>query len=230
MKNEKKLTEKVADDSTTKMSIVERVKILLDFPEEGPVEEKEVEGALKSVQRLVLGYVLEKGDMKLSVSSISLTTTPDAWQKGTESKLFLYDLLNVIAECFDCKVIRSNASGISEFKIIGSTEDKKITDTVFNLVLPLVRRMTRANYRASDRSVSLVKYTIAYQSLFIANLRDRLRDDRKKFLKTEKSDKLTAILIMKNELVQSYIAKKMEVKPSRTKSKDEETGEAKSET
>ena len=230
MKNEKKLTEKVADDSTTKMSIVERVKILLDFPEEGPVEEKEVEGALKSVQRLVLGYVLEKGDMKLSVSSISLTTTPDAWQKGTESKLFLYDLLNVIAECFDCKVIRSNASGISEFKIIGSTEDKKITDTVFNLVLPLVRRMTRENYRASDRSVSLVKYTIAYQSLFIANLRDRLRDDRKKFLKTEKSDKLTAILIMKNELVQSYIAKKMEVKPSRTKSKDEETGEAKSET
>lgn len=223
-----------AKKSEKEVSAIDKIRKLMEFSLENGATESEVENAMKLAQRLMLKYSLEKGDLEVTSNDVNITTIPDTWKKGTESKLFQHDLLRAIALGFSCRVLRSSDKGSPVYKLVGLTDDRNIVEETFYRVLPQVRVMTKARYKESDKSLSAVKFTISYQSGFIMGLVDKMLADRQEFLRLDfKKDKdekvadfgqrkkdvenMSLIITKKDSLVADFIKSTMSVKSSSPK-------------
>lgn len=217
---EKGAASKVATPKTdAELSAIDKVRKLMEFSTENGATESEVENALKLAQKLMLKHNLEMGDIKSTVNDIDVTIIPCTWKKGTESKLFLHDLLSAVAEAFACKVIRSGSSIQRLYKIVGLKEDREMTESTFNKILPQVRHLTKVRFKESDKSLSAVRFTISYQAGFISGLTEKLATDKAQLMKSKDGKQFELIVVTKEGLIADYIADKMKIKESERKFK-----------
>lgn len=196
------------------ISAIEKVRKLMEFKAENGASESEIENAMKLAQRLMLKHNLELGDIELTTTDISETSIPCTWKKGTESKLFLYDLLSVVAEAFSCKVIRAGDTVNRIHKIVGLQEDREMTEATFHKILPQVRHLTKARYKESDKKLSAVKFTISYQAGFISGLAIKLAEDKASLIKSEGGEKFELIIVSKDALINNWLEENMRIKES----------------
>ena len=195
------------------LSAIEKIRKLMEFSVENGATEAEVENAVKLAQRLMLKHNLEKSDIKITVEDISELDIPCTWKKGTESKLFLHDLLRVIADSLNCRVIRMNTNTPkATYRIVGLTEDREMTNQIFHSVLPQVRHLTKDRYKESSKELSIVRFTISYQAGFISGLNQKLKADKEEYIKLEDSEAFGLMIVKKEALIADWIANKMSIK------------------
>lgn len=212
---ETKSTTKKATTPKTKeaLSAIEKIRKLMEFKQENGSTEAEVENAIKAAQRLMLKHNLDKSDIDITTNDIDILDIPCTWKKGTESKLFLHDLLAVIAASFDCRVIRVDRNTPrARYSIVGLQEDREMTSQIFHTVLPQVRHLTKTRFKESDKSLTIVKFTISYQAGFIAGLDEKLKTDRELFLSEEKKQAFGLMIIKKESLIKEFIDSKLNIK------------------
>jgi hypothetical protein len=208
-------SKKSTPKTDVELSAIEKIRKLMEFSVENGATEAEVENATKLAQRLMLKHNLDKADIEITVDDVSELDIPCTWKKGTESKLFLYDLLNVIADSLNCRVIRMNANRPSAaYRIVGLTEDREMTKLIFHSVLPQVRNLTKTRFKESDRTLTIVKFTISYQAGFIAGLALKLKADKDEYIKLENSEAFGLMIVKKEALIADWIANKMSIKTS----------------
>ena len=209
--NTKKSTPKKTTPKTdAQLSAIEKVRKLMEFSEEYGATEGEIENALKAAQKLMLKHGLEEGDIEKTVNDINITVVEDTWKKGTESKLFQYDLLNTIAQSFSCRVVRVIlGGGRSEFHIVGLKEDRENTLAIFEMTLPQVRVLTKRRYKELDNELSAVKFTIAYQTGFLIGLREKLEEDKQSIIKSDKG--VALMVVKKDDLIEEFITEQMKI-------------------
>lgn len=194
------------------LSAIEKIRKLMEFNTENGATEAEIENAMKLAQRLMLKHNLELGDIELTTTDISETSVSCTWKKGTESKLFLYDLLSVVAEAFSCKVIRAGDTVNRIHKIVGLQEDREMTEATFHKILPQVRHLTKARYKESDKKLSAVKFTISYQAGFISGLSIKLAEDKTSLIKSEGGEKFELIIVSKDALINNWLEENLKIK------------------
>ena len=209
----KTASKKSTPKTDVELSAIEKIRKLMEFSVENGATESEVENAIKLAQRLMLKHNLDKADIEITVEDVSELDIPCTWKKGTESKLFLHDLLRVIADSLNCRVIRMNANTPSAaYRIVGLTEDREMANQIFHSVLPQVRNLTKARYKESDKTLSIVKFTISYQTGFVAGLGLKLKADKEEYIKLESSEAVGLMIVKKEALIADWIANKMSTK------------------
>jgi hypothetical protein len=204
------------------LSAIEKIRKLMEFSKENGASESEIENAMKLAQRLMLKHNLEMGDIGLTTNDIAEFHLPNTWKKGTESKRFLWDLLSCIASGYNCEVLSgySTELGVMAYKIIGFREDREAVAVLFEATLPQVRSLTKARYKESDKSASIVKFTISYQTGFIHGLRAKLKADKEEFIKSESSEEYGLMIVKKDALIEEYVKEELKPKPRKTVSLD----------
>jgi hypothetical protein len=211
---EKGAAKKSTPKTDVELSAIDKVRKLMEFSTENGATEAEVENAMKLAQRLMLKHNLEMGDIKQTVNDIDATVIVDTWKKGTESKLFLHDLLSVVAQAFSCKVVRAGTTAKRLYKIVGLKEDREMTESTFEKILPQVRNLTKTRFKESDKSLSAVRFTISYQAGFISGLAEKLATDKATLMKSKDGRAFEMIIVTKDTLISDWLATNLPIKQS----------------
>jgi len=84
------------------------------------------------------------------------------WKDGIEAKSFEGNVLNILKEKFNCKVVQVKNSTINDFEVTGTREDIDLLSAAFNELVRGIRVATKEAYKASDKTLSQFKFTTNY--------------------------------------------------------------------
>lgn len=204
------------------LTVIEKVRKLLEFSIENGATESEVENAIKLAQRLMMKHNLEERDIKDEKGQINFSIIESTWKDGMEAKSFEIRLLNIICRINSCQAIIFERDIVKKpwveeyYKVCGETVDREVVIMTYLSILPQIRSITKKRYKESDKSLSQFRFTTSYQSGFLVGLSQKLDSDKESFLNMSlqqtKRDSYELIVVKKNALVQEYLDLNMKLK------------------
>ena len=204
---------------TSQSEILLKIRKLLALANDKNASEGEIENALMFAQKLKIKHAIEDSAIQMSPLDVEETSVDCDWKKGTESKTWTWQLLDIIAGSHNCRVVRSHGWNAETqkptvfYRIIGFLGDREMVIELFSTVVPMIRNLTQIRYKESNKSISKVKFTISYQAGFMVGLNNKLKADFKETLKLEAdNNKYQLIVVKKDALISNYIKENMKVK------------------
>lgn len=231
--------------------VLEKVRKLMAKTADNGATEAEAEQAMKMAQRLMLQYNIENDDIQISSLDIAELVLDNTF-KSHEYKYWFWDVLNIIAESYGCKVIKSwvPVTG-SYYRIIGDKTDRQFIKNQFETIYPIIREIEKTRYqqRLKDVINELEELSISesykkillkenmpsrkmhfrsYYKGFLNGLRAKLKADKNEFFKVEASSKAKyeLMVVKKEELVEDYIKENMKKLKQQVTRKVELDGDA----
>lgn len=210
-----------------------RIRKMFALANDEGASEGEVENALKFAQSLMAKYNIERDEVDLSPDDIDIEEQDNEYTH-LERKYWTWDLLNVIGDSNDCKVIKSTRFKYNEskagkerfhqtfYKIIGTREDRLLTKELFNLTVPLIRNL--ADQRFKERAKAIKEnpleaflnplptkrfFTSSYIDGFIAGLNIKLSENKKKIKEDDLTGKYGLMIIKKDDLIENFVKTSM---------------------
>lgn len=194
------------------VKILEKIRNLLAKTVDNGATESEMEEALKIAQRLMIKYNIDQSDIIMSVNDISETLIKNAFKHG-EAKFWIWELLRIIGDGYNCTILRKGYTNNYFWKIVGFDQDRKMVVNMYETCLPIIRNLIKKRYEESGKYTSKGIFTRSYIDGFLQGLNMKLQRDKEEYLKFEDKSKYDLIVIKKDDLINDWIDRSQNGKP-----------------
>lgn len=207
-------------------AILDKVRKLLALANDAEASEGEIENALKMAEKLMIKHNIDRGEIEMSPLDIAITIIPNE-HFHEESVFWLWDLLQIIGDGYNCKVYKSGYIHNYFYKIVGFNEDREVVFNLYNKILPMIRALYVVRYQEYLKStkgakLNKGKFVRSYIAGFLNGLKDKLQANRKEVLSLEADNKAMyqLMVVKKDTLLVEFIKEELNLKVVKVKKAD----------
>lgn len=189
------------------LSIIEKVRKLMEFTVENGATESEMENAVKAAHKLMMRYNLDAKDIEVTSKDVNTTLVESTWVDRTETRPFEARLLNLLAKHFSCKIVRNRdqATNKDSYDVIGFKDDRDVLVATYDQIILQVRVLAHKRYKESDKAISEFRFTTSYNNGFLEGLDEKLEADKKGFFKAGERKEYDLMIVKKDALVEEWV-------------------------
>lgn len=208
---------KLQEKNPAREKALAKVRKMFALANDNGASEGEIENALKMAQILMSKFNIEQGEVDLSPDDIDIEEQENE-RLQCERKYWMWDLLTVIGEAYDCNVIRSKRFDKTFYKIIGTNQDRILVKELFLMTVPMIRNLYAQRYlerkkylkenplEAALTPLPVRHFFIAsYVEGFIDGLKIKMRKTKEDIKKEDETGNFALMVVKKDELIKNFV-------------------------
>lgn len=202
-----------------KEKALDKVRKLMAVSKENGATEGEIENAHKAAQKIMMQHAIEEGDIFMCEEDIDEQIVNNNY-KGNESNTWVWELLDIIAKNYNCRILRSGFEKHYFYRIIGLKSDRIVVKEMLEMTIEMIRNLYAKRWKEGSKRTSRGIFVRSYISGFMFGLNQKLLAN-KKIILTLPAERATyeLIVIKVDDLINDWVDRNLK-KPKTVKHRD----------